>query len=169
MSETVFLISQAAKLAEVESHVLRYWEEELHLPIARNEKGHRYYTRYDIQVFLGIKELKKKGFQLKDIQKVIPSLYENKPEPSKKAVHTKPTDEVTAAAKSAAAKKRESFYSILEKLVASRMQEKGREEERYKRLDKTIRSHQQSRKMIAATMQNEKKRKKGRFQKRKFV
>ena len=31
------LISDAAKQVKVESHVLRYWEEELHLPIKRNE------------------------------------------------------------------------------------------------------------------------------------
>lgn len=33
------LISDAAKEVKVESHVLRYWEEELHLPIRRNELG----------------------------------------------------------------------------------------------------------------------------------
>ena len=41
------LISDAAKEVRVESHVLRYWEEELHLPIKRNELGHRYYTEED--------------------------------------------------------------------------------------------------------------------------
>ena len=29
MNETRYLISEAAKLVQVESHVLRYWEEEL--------------------------------------------------------------------------------------------------------------------------------------------
>ena len=72
MNETRFLISEAARTAEVETHVLRYWEEELDLPIARNEMGHRCYTRQDIQIFLSIKELKKKGFQLKTIKELIP-------------------------------------------------------------------------------------------------
>ena len=76
MSESGYLVSQASKLLEVQSHVLRYWEEELLLPIGRNELGHRYYTRYDIQVILCIKELKKKGFSLKEIKKVIPLFYE---------------------------------------------------------------------------------------------
>lgn len=76
MSESGYLVSQASKLLEVQSHVLRYWEEELLLPIGRNELGHRYYTRYDIQVILCIKELKKKGFPLKEIKKVIPLFYE---------------------------------------------------------------------------------------------
>ena len=44
------LISDAAKQVKVESHVLRYWEEELHLPIKRNELGHRYYTKEDVNV-----------------------------------------------------------------------------------------------------------------------
>ena len=37
-----YLISDAAKQVQVETHVLRYWEEELKLPIKRNEQGHRY-------------------------------------------------------------------------------------------------------------------------------
>ena len=36
--------------------------------------GHRYYTREDIQIFLSIKELKKKGFQLKTIKELVPGL-----------------------------------------------------------------------------------------------
>ena len=36
MEQTHYLISDAAKLVEVESHVLRYWEEELEIPIKRN-------------------------------------------------------------------------------------------------------------------------------------
>ena len=52
MGEVRFMISEAAKQVEVESHVLRYWEEELGLTIGRTEMGHRYYTRDDIQLFL---------------------------------------------------------------------------------------------------------------------
>jgi DNA-binding transcriptional MerR regulator len=62
------MISDAAKLVEVESHVLRYWEEELELPIARNEMGHRYYTKDDIQLLKHIKMLKERGYQLKAIK-----------------------------------------------------------------------------------------------------
>ena len=40
-----YLINEAAKEVHVESHVLRYWEEELDLPIKRNEQGHRIYTQ----------------------------------------------------------------------------------------------------------------------------
>ena len=51
MGEVRFMISEAAKKVQVESHVLRYWEEELHIPIGRTEMGHRYYTQDDIQLF----------------------------------------------------------------------------------------------------------------------
>ena len=55
MEETRYMISDAAKKVEVEAHVLRYWEEELELPIARNEMGHRYYTEENIRIFQSIK------------------------------------------------------------------------------------------------------------------
>ena len=71
MEETIYSVSQAVKFLEVQSHVLRYWEEELELPIARNKMGHRYYTRQDIQTFQDIKELKKKGLQLRAIKEIV--------------------------------------------------------------------------------------------------
>lgn len=74
MQEIRYMISDTAKKVEVETHVLRYWEEELSLNIARNEMGHRYYTQKDIQIFLNIKKLKEQGFQLKTIKMVLPEL-----------------------------------------------------------------------------------------------
>lgn len=68
MNQVRYMISDAARLVEVESHVLRYWEEELELPIARNEMGHRYYTEDDIQLLKHIKKLKERGYQLKAIK-----------------------------------------------------------------------------------------------------
>ena len=68
------LISDAAKRVQVESHVLRYWEEELNLPIKRNELGHRYYTDKDIERFVQIKTMKERGLQLKAIKMVFISL-----------------------------------------------------------------------------------------------
>ena len=41
MGEVRFMISEAAKKVQVESHVLRYWEDELHIPIGRTEMGQR--------------------------------------------------------------------------------------------------------------------------------
>lgn len=65
------LISDAAKEVNVENHVLRYWEEELHLPIKRNELGHRYYTNEDIERFKQIKNMKERGLQLKAIKMIL--------------------------------------------------------------------------------------------------
>ena len=65
------MISDAAKEVQVESHVLRYWEEELHLPIHRNELGHRYYTEEDVEKFKQIKSMKERGLQLKAIKMIL--------------------------------------------------------------------------------------------------
>ena len=74
MGEVRFMISEAAKQVRVESHVLRYWEEELGLTIGRTEMGHRYYTKDDIQLFRCIKKLKNEGMLLKDLKPLIPGL-----------------------------------------------------------------------------------------------
>lgn len=70
-AEKIYLISDAAKQVQVESHVLRYWKEELKLPIKRNEMGHRYYTEEDIVRFKEVKSLKEQGLQLKAIRNII--------------------------------------------------------------------------------------------------
>ena len=70
-AEKTYLISDAAKRVQVESHVLRYWEEELKLPIKRNEMGHRYYTDDDIRRFQEVRDLKEQGLQLKAIRNVL--------------------------------------------------------------------------------------------------
>ena len=67
----MMLISDAAKEVNVENHVLRYWEEELHLPIKRNELGHRYYTEEDVERFKQIKSMKERGLQLKAIKMIL--------------------------------------------------------------------------------------------------
>ncbi|MBR1770741.1 MAG: MerR family transcriptional regulator [Lachnospiraceae bacterium] len=69
--EQALLISDAAKAVQVESHVLRYWEEELALPIRRNEQGHRYYTEEDVERFRQIKKMKEGGLQLKAIKVIL--------------------------------------------------------------------------------------------------
>lgn len=69
--ERYLMISDAAKEVQVESHVLRYWEEELHLPIRRNELGHRYYTEGDVELFKQIKSMKEGGLQLKAIKMIL--------------------------------------------------------------------------------------------------
>jgi DNA-binding transcriptional MerR regulator len=91
------MISDAANIAGVESHVLRYWEDELELDIPRNEMGHRYYTKENIQQFQRIKELKEQGYQLKSIRMI---LHNNGVEPrtAAKEEHLPATKEERPAA-----------------------------------------------------------------------
>lgn len=70
-----YLINEAAKEVHVESHVLRYWEEELGLPIKRNEQGHRIYTQEDIDRFIAIKDLKNQGLQLKAVKTILDQIH----------------------------------------------------------------------------------------------
>ena len=72
--EKGYMISDASKMLEVENHVLRYWEEELDLPIPRNELGHRYYRESEMKLLRSVKDLKEQGFQLKAIKKLLPDL-----------------------------------------------------------------------------------------------
>ena len=56
------------RLIGVESHVLRYWEEELQIEIGRTSQGHRIYSPDNIETFRQVKSLKDKGIQLKAIR-----------------------------------------------------------------------------------------------------
>lgn len=228
MNETRYLISETAKITQVEPHVLRYWEEELGLAIGRNEMGHRYYTEKDIHIFMTIKELKKKGLQLRAIRTIIQEedqdmeaggiagsedaakqrkaeaehhaggvagqpiiklqekrqekfrqqaqgkLSERCPESRKakaeESVHqVKQTPEraegqqkLSPAAKTenkSVKSKEERFGEIMERLIHD-IELGERKEGRYRRLDEAIRKHQQSRKMVAATEENVKRKKK---------
>lgn len=71
MVKEKYLINEAAKEVRVETHVLRYWEEELELSIGRNEQGHRIYTQEDIDRFIEIKNLKDQGLQLKAVKTIL--------------------------------------------------------------------------------------------------
>ena len=75
--ESRYSVRQTADMTGVKPYVLRYWEEELGIVIQRNEMGHRYYTGEDIQLFLSIKELKRKGLQLRAVKDLLPELMEN--------------------------------------------------------------------------------------------
>ena len=59
MENRTYLVTEAEKLTGEKAHVLRYWEDELGMEIHRNSLGHRCYTAQDIQIFLGIRELKR--------------------------------------------------------------------------------------------------------------
>ncbi len=188
--EKRYMISDAAKLVDVEAHVLRYWEDELEIEIPRNEMGHRYYTDKLIALFKEIKDLKEQGFLLKAIKMLLPELSEGKsvtPTDVKNitevAVHVPedveykqptPTDKMeqfqmilgnivtkaleennSSLGKSVSSQVSESVIKQMDYLL--RMKEE-REEERFKKLDETIRNYQRTQKEIAATVEKKKHR-----------
>ncbi len=92
MEKVRYMISDAADMVHVETHVLRYWEEELDLTIPRNEMGHRYYTRENIKEFQRIKDLKDQGYQLRAIRMILHSgkIEDAKMENTKELQRTSP-------------------------------------------------------------------------------
>ena len=184
MDEKRYLISDAAKAVQAEPHVLRYWEEELELPIQRTELGHRYYTEEDIQTFQNIKELKERGFQLKAIKVLLPELKKRKGDPSddlveleqKMVSHGKeqPETNITLRPLNPELDKFQQFEEIMTSLFRQTLKENNeelenrisdsvlqgmdmriqmreeKEEERFRRLDETIRLHQKNGNLVAA-------------------
>ena len=90
-----YMISDAADMVHVETHVLRYWEEELDLTIPRNEMGHRYYTRDNIKEFQKIKDLKDQGYQLRAIRMILHSDELENLEHMKEEIKAKLTEDST--------------------------------------------------------------------------
>jgi DNA-binding transcriptional MerR regulator len=209
-----YMISDAAKLVDVETHVLRYWEEELDLNILRNEMGHRYYTEGDINLFRNVKILKEKGFQLKAVKSLVPKLREcdvdklnelmplesdlaynvvdyNKIEGGSNDKSESDSKTIAIASKKPVSNlsndKMQQFQNIIKSIVSEALMENNfelgkeiggrvsdnvlkemdylmkiqdeREEERFKKLDELMRTHQKNRKEIAATEEVGKKKK----------
>lgn len=76
VADRIYSISEAAAMVTVETHVLRYWEEELDLHIRRNDMGHRCYEEKDVKILQRVKTLKDKGIQLKAIKDIVYKMYE---------------------------------------------------------------------------------------------
>lgn len=143
-----YTVSQAVEATGIKSHVLRYWEEELHLSIRRNKFGHRYYTEQDIQLFLNIQKLKEKGLQLKGIKDALPKLEEM----TIPVLEEKDLKEMLPVSE-----KFEKFQNIMERLIEAELHMRNPEESRYRFLDQSIRRLQAVRKEIAATKEDKKK------------
>lgn len=185
MSDVRYMISDAAKLVDVEAHVLRYWEEELDLPIGRNEMGHRYYTEENIRLFRQIKELKDQGVQLKAVKMLLPDLEKGDSEITHLLARA---DKLPISADSQTAAREEKmhqFQCIMSRLISEALEDhtekmgveigtqvsdqvikemdyllrmkEERENERFRRLDETIRSSQKARKERALFGGEEKK------------
>ena len=192
MREDYYLIKEASAMVGVESHVLRYWEEELKMDIHRNEMGHRYYTKKDIEVLSKVRDLKEKGLQLKAIRNYL----EMRREQIAKGQKVKTTDAVQAVAGEednpsrdtelvsvkqkilSNEEKMEQFQQLMNRILSNAIQEnneligksagehaanavvtqitgmtkeqEARAEERYQKLDQTLREIQRARQEAAA-------------------
>lgn len=149
MKETRHLISEAARLVQVEPYVLRYWEEELLLPIGRNEMGHRYYTEKNIQTFLNVKELKKQGMPLKKIREQLGQTTAQEDSETKTAPDCQEKERSEKAVDMEKSRE-ELFLEIMDRLIQE-LEQNEEKENRFRRLDKAIRQRQQTRRMAAAT------------------
>lgn len=88
MEEKYFFISEVSKMVGAEPHVLRYWEEELHLKIQRNGQGKRCYTQEDVEQFCRIKYWRDKGMQLKAVREMMEGEQWDKSAPQKRLFFT---------------------------------------------------------------------------------
>ena len=64
MEERNYQVQEAVRLIGVESHVLRYWEEELGITVGRTKQGYRLYSEENIRLFRQVKELKEQAIRL---------------------------------------------------------------------------------------------------------
>ena len=165
--EKCYTVAETVKLTGVKSYVLRYWEDELSLPIRRNELGHRCYTQDDIQLFLNIKELKNRGLQLRAIHDLLPKLTKKEgmevivPE-EKDKIHLLESESIEKEEKETRDTLREEllenvqnfkaepdkkileFQEILERLITQELHAQKEGEDRWRTLDAAIRRQQGS-------------------------
>ena len=174
--EQKYTVTQAAEILGVRTSVLRYWEEELNLSIGRNELGHRYYTGYDIQMFLNIRELKNRGLKLSAIRDLIPKIAQNAPGGARSKIRLLETGKQDEGEDQKIFKnevediKREleqesvevnwkivEFQKILERLIQQELQIKRAGEGRCRSIDAAIRRQQLARREAAAVSENKEK------------
>lgn len=181
--EKRYTVTQAAEMTGVKSYVLRYWEDELDLRIGRNELGHRYYTGYDIQLFMNIKELKSRGLQLKAIKDLLPKIAHRAPGSTEckiKLLESESTEEIfeegvqkkeaemigqeSGEKEEILDDRRENekileFQEILERLITQEIHAKNDGEARCRSLDAAIRRQQLARKEVAASSEKRNRKK----------
>ena len=126
MEEKRYMISDTSKMLGIESHVLRYWEEELDIVIPRNEMGHRYYTEFHINLLRNVKKLKQQGYGLRAIKMMIS-------DPKAMRESTKNLGKELSECVS---------QNVLKGMNYMMRVQDEKEEARYKRLDELLRSRQ---------------------------
>lgn len=174
--ERHYTVQQAAETTGLKPYVLRYWEEELNLSIGRNELGHRYYTGYDIQMFLNIRELKNRGLKLSAIRELIPKIAQNTPggarskirlleteeqiqEEEKECCRSETEDAIEETKQEEENWKIVEFQKILERLIQQELQIKKAGEVRCRSVDAAIRRQQIARREAAAASEKKEKKK----------
>ena len=181
-----YMIKEAAARIEVEPHVLRYWEEEIGLTIKRNEMGHRYYDEEDIAMLLKIKELKNKGHILKTIRNDLMIKAEETQAVDTSAINiseekmrqfqnimTRIVGQAIRENASSTVDIGSSVSQEVSQIVVKYMEDLNKEnikrdEERFRRLDETIRQLQKARQEAAAAtseLEGKKRGRKNRFKK----
>lgn len=204
MAGTSYNISDAARLLSVEDHALRYWESQLGIDIPRNSCGYRYYEEEQIILLKEVKELKEKGFTLKQIKAILPKIKQVVALPEEKLFGLRkqlenligkeetmeivpmPTKSTVTVEKEGPKSRIEEFKAVMEEIVLQALQKKEeafseqlqtsvservikemqylmkqkeeQEEERYRKLDRTIREYQQTRQRLATGTEKEKNR-----------
>jgi DNA-binding transcriptional MerR regulator len=164
MGGKYYQISEASKLLEVEAHVLRYWEDEIGIEIPRNEMGHREYSEEHLQMFRQIKEMKRKGYQLKAIRAALCTEVANLPETvcvqsNGNLQFDQFQTMMTHVVAQALLKNNEYIGKQLEQHIGEHMEERllrgmgkmmalqeDRQEERFRKLDETLRAYQRGNK-----------------------
>nr|WP_295278107.1 helix-turn-helix domain-containing protein [uncultured Blautia sp.] len=164
--EKCYTVAETVKMTGVKSYVLRYWEEELSLPIRRNELGHRCYTQNDIQLILNIKELKNRGLQLRAIHDLLPKLVKKG---EQEAVMPRESDKIALLETEIIEKEEKceekcedkilEFQEIMERLITQELHAKKEGEERWRTLDEAIRKQQMARREAAAASEKKNKKK----------
>jgi DNA-binding transcriptional MerR regulator len=154
MGEVRYMISEAAKRVNLETHVLRHWEEELELEINRTEMGHRYYTEDDIRLLNCIKELKEQGMLLKELKGLIPDMVQarakNKtPKQVEQENLTVPSDLQHLLLANNQVLQNAIIQAIIKELEVRFHLQDVQEEDRYKKIDLLIRQQQTNRKDFA--------------------
>lgn len=170
-------IKEAAKALNLEQHVLRYWEDELCLEIKRNSMGHRYYCEQDIRMFKEIQHLKQNGLSLKDIKTAIDkqrssvqSVEKVEGEQRQEETDVKIVDFRYAQVQTAMNKivanafrenkdiitssiKSEITADVMRQFDAVMREKEEKEEDRFRKLDETLRQIQLANAEVAATRQ----------------
>lgn len=151
MGEVRYMISEASKRVNVETHVLRHWEEELGLTIGRTEMGHRYYTEEDVRLFNCIKELKEQGMLLKELKALVPDMIAARTKLKEQKQIEKPKEELPLTELQRALLENNHILqeAIIKEMGYLFLAQEQQEEERYKKLDNLIRQQQLYRKEYA--------------------